>query len=78
MSVSQDDGRPLTASEFLEDLRVHPVYGFLFQQRGAMGGPAAVNYGTGTVGANGELINPQAMSAAELYRAGFGPKAALR
>ena len=67
-----DDGRPLTASEFLEDLRIHPVYGFLFQQRGAMGGPAAVNYGTGTVGANGELINPQAMSAAELYRAGFG------
>jgi hypothetical protein len=66
-----DDGRPLTASEFLEDLRVHPVYGFLFQQRGAMGGPAAVSYGTGTVGANGELINPQAMSAAELYRAGF-------
>ena len=69
-----DDGRPLTASEFLEDLRVHPVYGFLFQQRGAMGGPAAVNYGTGTVSANGELINPQAMSAAELYRAGFGTK----
>lgn len=67
-----DDGRPLTASEFLEDLRIHHVYGFLFQQRGAMGGPAAVNYGTGTVGANGELINPQAMSAAELYRAGFG------
>ena len=67
-----DDGRPLTASEFLEDMRVHPVYGFLFQQRGAMGGPAAVSYGTGTVGANGELINPQAMSAAELYRAGFG------
>ena len=67
-----DDGRPLTASEFLEDLRVHPVYGFLFQQRGAMGGPAAVSYGTGTVGAHGELINPQAMSAAELYRAGFG------
>ena len=69
-----DDGRPLTASEFLEDLRVHPVYGFLFQQRGAMGGPAAVNYGTGTVGANGELINPQSMSAAELYRAGFGTR----
>lgn len=69
-----DDGRPLTASEFLEDLRIHPVYGFLFQQRGAMGGPAAVNFGTGTVGANGELINPQAMSAAELYRAGFGAR----
>ena len=73
-----DDGRPLTASEFLEDLRIHHVYGFLFQQRGAMGGPAAVNYGTGTVGANGELINPQAMSAAELYRAGFTPKTASR
>jgi hypothetical protein len=73
-----DDGRPLTASEFLEDLRVHPVYGFLFQQRGAMGGPAAVNYGTGTVGSNGELINPQAMSAAELYRAGFGAKTTSR
>jgi len=73
-----DDGRPLTASEFLEDLRVHPVYGFLFQQRGAMGGPAAVNYGTGTVGANGELINPQAMSAAELYRAGFGANQRVR
>lgn len=73
-----DDGRPLTATEFLEDLRVHPVYGFLFQQRGAMGGPAAVSYGTGTVGTNGELINPQAMSAAELYRAGFTPKTASR
>jgi hypothetical protein len=43
-----------------------------------MGGPAAVNYGTGTVSANGELINPQAMSAAELYRAGFTPKTASR
>ena len=67
-----DDGRPLTTADFLDEMRVHPVYGFLFQQRGTMGGPAAVNYGTGTVGTNGELINPQAMSAAELYRAGFG------
>ena len=69
-----DDGRPLTTADFLDEMRIHPVYGFLFQQRGAMGGPAAVSYGTGTVGANGELINPQAMSAAELYRAGFGAK----
>lgn len=67
-----DYDRPLTASEFLEDLRVHPVYGFLFQQLGAMGGSAAVNYGTGTVGVNRDLINPQAMSAAEQYKAGFG------
>lgn len=37
-----------------------------------MGGPGAVTYGTGTVGVNGELINGQLMSAAELYRAGLG------
>ena len=29
-----DDGRPMTSSEFLDQMRVHPVYGFLFQQRG--------------------------------------------
>jgi hypothetical protein len=40
-----------------------------------MGGPAAVSYCTGTVGPNGELINPQAMSAAELYAEGFGRRA---
>ena len=69
-----DDGRPMTTADYLDQLRIHPVYGFLFQQRGAMGtgalpaGPAA-----GSLGASGfgEVINPQAMSASELYRAGF-------
>jgi hypothetical protein len=69
-----DDGRPMTTADYLDQLRIHPVYGFLFQQRGAMGtgamppGPAAGSLGSGGVG---EVINPQAMSASELYRAGF-------
>ena len=70
-----DDGRPLSTADFLDQLRIHPVYGFLFQQRGAMGAGAM---GTGTAamtgsanGAFGEVLNPQAMSASELYRAGF-------
>ena len=64
-----DDGRPMTTSEFLDQLRIHPVYGFLFQQRGAMGlqRPA----GTLPAAGYGEVLNPQAMSASELYRAGF-------
>ena len=64
-----DDGRPMTTGDYLDQLRIHPVYGFLFQQRGAMGSstaPAALPAG-GFV----EVINPQAMSASELYRAGF-------
>ena len=32
-----DEGRPMTATEFLDQMRVHPVYGFLFQQRGPAG-----------------------------------------
>ena len=69
-----DDGRPMTTADYLDQLRIHPVYGFLFQQRGAMGtgamppGPAAGSLGSGGFG---EVINPQAMSASELYRAGF-------
>ena len=70
-----DDGRPLSTADFLDQLRIHPVYGFLFQQRGAMG-TGAQGYGhcckTGAAnGAFGEVLNPQAMSASELYRAGF-------
>ena len=64
-----DDGRPMTTGDYLDQLRIHPVYGFLFQQRGAMGSstaPAAL-----PAGGFGEVINPQAMSASELYRAGF-------
>jgi hypothetical protein len=70
-----DDGRPLSTADFLDQLRIHPVYGFLFQQRGAMG-PGAMGTGTAAMtssaaGAFGEVLNPQAMSASELYRAGF-------
>jgi hypothetical protein len=64
-----DDGRPMSTGDYLDQLRIHPVYGFLFQQRGAMGSstaPAAL-----PAGGFGEVINPQAMSASELYRAGF-------
>jgi len=64
-----DDGRPMTTGDYLDQLRIHPVYGFLFQQRGAMGtGSTAA---TLPAGGFGEVINPQAMSASELYRAGF-------
>jgi hypothetical protein len=69
-----DDGRPMTTADYLDQLRIHPVYGFLFQQRGAMGtGALPAGTAAGTLGASGfgEVINPQAMSASELYRAGF-------
>jgi len=69
-----DDGRPMTTADYLDQLRIHPVYGFLFQQRGAMGtGAMPTGTATGSLGASGfgEVINPQAMSASELYRAGF-------
>jgi len=73
-----DDGRPMSTADFMDALRIHPVYGFLFQQRGAIGatpltsGPGlAAPAGAAVAGGFGEVINPQAMSAAELYRAGF-------
>ena len=69
-----DDGRPMTTADYLDQLRIHPVYGFLFQQRGAMGTgalPAGTAAGSLGPGGFGEVINPQAMSASELYRAGF-------
>lgn len=65
----------MTTADYLDQLRLHPVYGFLFQQRGAMGGGALpAGSAAGAIGAQGfgEVINPQAMSASELYRAGFG------
>ena len=65
-----DDGRAMTTAEYLDQLRLHPVYGFLFQQRGAMGTTNALGTGAASSGF-GEVINPQAMSASELYRAGF-------
>jgi hypothetical protein len=69
-----DDGRPMTTGDYLDQLRIHPVYGFLFQQRGAIGtGAMGTGSTTATLpaGGFGEVINPQAMSASELYRAGF-------
>ena len=69
-----DDGRPMTTADYLDQLRIHPVYGFLFQQRGAMGtGALPAGTAAGSIGSGGfgEVINPQAMSASELYRAGF-------
>jgi hypothetical protein len=65
-----DDGRPLSTADFLDQLRIHPVYGFLFQQRGAMG-TGAMGAAPAANGAFGEVLNPQAMTASELYRAGF-------
>jgi hypothetical protein len=66
-----DDGRPMTTAEFLDQLRIHPVFGFLFQQRGAMGSANALGAAAATAAGFGEVLNPQAMSASELYRAGF-------
>jgi len=66
-----DDGRPMTTTDFLDQLRVHPVYGFLFQQRGPAGMQSTGLLPASGIGSNGEPINPQAMSAAELYRASF-------
>ena len=66
-----DDGRPMTTADYLDQLRIHPVYGFLFQQRGAMGTAGALPAAAATAAGFGEVLNPQAMSASELYRAGF-------
>ena len=67
-----DDGRPLSTADFLDQLRIHPVYGFLFQQRGAMGtGTPGLAITLAASGGFGEVLNPQAMSASEFYRAGF-------
>lgn len=66
-----DDGRPLTTADFLDEMRVHPVYGFLFQQRGPAGMQAAGAMTASGIASNGEPLNPQAMSASELYRPSF-------
>lgn len=69
-----DDGRPLSTADFLDQLRIHPVYGFLFQQRGAMGTETpGLAITPAASGGFGEVLNPEAMSASELYRAGFTP-----
>ena len=70
-----EDGRPMSVNDFLDQLRIHPVYGFLFQQRGAIS-----SFGTPALAANpfGEVINPQSMTAAELYRASFASPTAKK
>ena len=73
-----EDGRPMSVNDFLDQLRIHPVYGFLFQQRGAIS-----SFGPGVgpaLAANpfGEVINPQSMTAAELYRASFASPTAKK
>ena len=75
------DGQRVSTADFIAQLRMHPLCGFLSQQRGAMGTGAlgAGGLGNGTAlgagavagGGFGEVLNPQAMSASELYRAGF-------
>ena len=52
-------------------MRIHPVYGFLFQQRGPTGMQAAGGVTVSGIGSNGEPLNPQAMTASEIYRAAF-------
>ena len=71
-----DDGRAMTTADYLDQLRIHPVYGFLFQQRGGIATAAAGLAGLSNAATGfGEVLNPQAMSASELYRAGFGGSA---
>jgi hypothetical protein len=53
-----DDGRPLTTADFLDEMRVHPVYGLLFQQRGPAGMQAVGGVTVSGIGSNGEPINP--------------------
>ena len=55
----------LNAASYGENLRTHPVLGFLFNQRGGLG-PAAV---IAEFDANGQATYLQAMSASELYLA---------
>jgi hypothetical protein len=59
----------MTTNEFLDQMRMHPVCGFLFQQRSPAGMQAAGGLTVSGIGSNGEPINPEAMSAFELYRA---------
>jgi hypothetical protein len=52
-------------------MRVHPVFGFLFQQRGPADMQGAGGVTVSGIGSNGEPINHQAMFAPELFRASF-------
>jgi hypothetical protein len=60
------DGVVLSAADYVEELRGHPVYGFLFQQRGA---PFMASVPELTFDNNGAPVSLQSMSTAELYLA---------
>ncbi len=73
-----EDGRPMSVNDFLDQLRIHPVYGFLFQQRGAISSFGPQQSPALTANPFGEVINPQSMTAAELYRASFASPTAKK
>jgi hypothetical protein len=60
------DGVTVSAADYMEELRTHPVFSFLFQQRGGAFTNAAqeLNYDK-----NGGPVNIQGMSTTELYLA---------
>lgn len=60
------DGVALSAADYMEELRRHPVYSFLFQQRGVPFASAAAEV---SYDGSGAALNLQAMSASELYLA---------
>ena len=60
------DGVALSAADYMEELRRHPVYSFLFQQRG---GPFPSPQPELSYDSQGAPLNLQAMSASELYLA---------
>ena len=57
------DGVALTASDYMEELRRHPVYSFLFQQRSGLYQSTA----EGGYDSTGVPVNLQSMSTRELY-----------
>ena len=73
-----EDGRPMSVNDFLDQLRIHPVYGFLFQQRGAISSFGQQQSPALAANPFGEVINPQSMTAAELYRASFASSTAKK
>jgi len=60
------DGVALSAADYMEELRRHPVFSFLFQQRG---GPFPSPQAEVSYDGSGAPLNLQAMSASELYLA---------
>jgi hypothetical protein len=57
------DGVALSDADYMEELRRHPVYSFLFQQRSGLYSAAMPETGH----ENGGAVNLQTLSTAELY-----------